>query len=88
MSPEENVDSVARYLRRHGHISIGCRDTRLLHEVADELGMKHIGGLTEKTVLDYIDRYNKGAFVKRYKRYPERGCGKLRVFFLPEHCKD
>jgi hypothetical protein len=80
-----SVASIAAdHLRATNNPSVGWGDSHLLHEIAEKAGIESRGHRTEKAVLDAIDRSNKEQLVKRYFRYPERGCGRTRRFFLPE----
>jgi hypothetical protein len=70
----------ADILRETDNIGIGWGDATLLHMVCTRLGWPHEAWLTERRVLDAIDRSHEGVLVKRFFR--ERGL--RRVFYLPE----
>lgn len=74
----------ARFLRDNGHQSVMWGDVMLLHEIAAAAGIESNGSVTERRVLNAIDR--SGVLVKVYTivriRNRERA---VRCFYLPEH---
>ena len=74
--------AAAELLKELALPSIGWGDSNLLHILAERLGMPHEGSLTERKVLNRIDRSNRGEFYKAYVGYPERGLSKTRRFTL------
>lgn len=78
-SHKEAPHAAVRVLLRTENRAVGYGDSGLLHLICEELGWPHEGWLTEKRVLDAIDRHHEGVLVKRYFR-----CRRLaRVFYLP-----
>lgn len=65
--------------------AIGWGDSNLLHQVATALGLEHNGPDTERLVLQRIERHHSGILIKSYTSFPERGLGRVRIFWLPEH---
>lgn len=85
MDSKHTAASVAaNLLRETGNPAIGWGDAGLLHDVAEQLGMKHEGHKTEGLVLNRIDRSHDGVLLKKYVGYPERGLAVTRRFWLPE----
>lgn len=80
--PKNSAQIAHEFLSVNGHPSIGWGDTKLLHEIADQFGISHRGPITEKTVLDRIDRTHKGLFVKSFTSIPRPGFSRLRRFTL------
>lgn len=74
----------ARFLRKNGHQSVMWGDVMLLHEIAAAAGIEPNGSVTERKVLNAIDR--SGAMVKLYTKVRIRNRERLvRCFYLPEH---
>ena len=77
-------DVAARFLRDNGHQSVMWGDVMLLHEIAAAAGIESNGSVTERRVLNAIDR--SGALVKLYTTVRIRNRERLvRCFYLPEH---
>jgi hypothetical protein len=72
----------AKVLTETDNSAIGYGDSGLLHMVAEQLGWPPESWLTEKRVLDAIDRHHEGVLVKRYFQARR---GHARVFYLPGH---
>jgi hypothetical protein len=83
-TPKSAAQVAADYLRKTGNSGIGYGDSRLLHEVADLLGMKHEAFKTERKVLARIDRSHDGVLVKEFVSYPGTRANRVRKFNLPE----
>lgn len=77
-------ETAARFLRANGHRSVMWGDVMLLHEIAAAAGIEANGSVTERRVLNAIDR--SGVFVKLYTVVRIRNQERLvRCFYLPEH---
>lgn len=78
----------AAYLRQTGNPGVGWGDSRLLHEIAQQLGMPAEGPVTERKVLARIERSYFGILDKRYMSMAPAGPGRVRQFWLPECVQD
>lgn len=74
----------AAYLRQTGNPGVGWGDSRLLHEIAQQLGMPAEGPVTERKVLARIERSHAGVLDKCYQRLSPAGPARARQFRLPE----
>lgn len=75
------ADATVKVLRETDNPAVMAGDSFLLHTIATEMGWPHDCWLTEKRVLDAIDRSNAGQLVKGISRSNRR----RRIFYLPEH---
>lgn len=66
------------YMRSKGYQFVMCGDAHILHEIADAAGIAHRSWITEKQIINAIDR--SGLFVKLFIN----AAGRRRVFYLPE----
>ena len=78
------AEAAAAILRETGNTGIGWGDSRLLHAVAERIGLPSNGPSTEKLVLGKIDRTHRGVLVKGFTSYPEPGLGRVRRYSLPD----
>lgn len=85
MEGRSNAAQVAAaYLRKTGNPAVGWGDSRLLHEIAQLLGMRPDGPATERKVLARIERSHAGVLDKCYQRLGPAGPTRARQFRLPE----